>query len=225
MSQHLLIYCWICLVCQIDHIVLTGVPFTLSCVHILLWLCFVIYKTEILYFIIVHKCKLLYFWINCKNYSQTFNSTRILFMNVSTRWQQWRLWNCEITVSQKTGSTPPPMTSAHCSTLPAFWKCPHLCWRWVQHSICVLSLLPPLEPLWLHLQNVSIGHIHWMLRVINVNVLRHFWGRQSQSPVNEKSCLYRPLSFPYVRGPTVFTRYLVHWSNHCLLDQLILRLH
>ena len=48
----------------------------------------------------VHRFKMLYLWIYCKNYLQAFNPARILFTNVSTRWQQ-----CSSSLPQRCPST------------------------------------------------------------------------------------------------------------------------
>ena len=79
---------------------------------------------------------------------------------------------------------PPPMTSARCFMLPEGWTCPHLFWDGFGNC-----LLQSPKSLWLHFQDLSIGHIHRRLRVINVNVDRHIWGRWAQFPVLKKSWL------------------------------------
>ena len=127
-----------------------------------------------------HGSKSLYRRIYCKNYLQAFNcASRISFTNVFTRWQQWRLRNCDITVGQKTEATP-PMASARCSILPASCTCPISVEGGFSHPYVDCFLQPPREPWWIHLQDLGIRHAHRMVRVINLDVSEHLWGRWTQ---------------------------------------------
>ena len=179
---------------------------------------------------IVNRAKMLYLWIYCKNYLQAFNPTRIFFLNVFTRWQQWRLQNCDVTVNQRTEA--PPRCGCDFSTLFHTTTVrlnlpPSLLGMGSATRMWIASFTPPLKPLWLR----STSRI--LALVMSTECSRwSTWMCLDISEVDElhllcsRNVAVKNLSVsPYVTGVIVFTRDPENWSNYFFLDHLLLRSH